>query len=143
MVTTWVPELDFAQTASILDRKRLGAQRGEGLIIVRALSGRYGSGAWTNHPAVRMWRGHVRAMCEYGIEVCREWRARGYQDSCLPKYVRFWMDEPGPTRLPEWYGDHEIHECHRRELVRRLPDWYGPIWPETERHEQRSLVWPA
>lgn len=126
----------------MLDRKRLGAQRGEGLIVLRALTDQYATGAWANHPAVRMWRGHTLALCEYGIAVCREWRRRGFDDGCLQQYVLGWLDEPGPTRLPEWWGVHDIHECHRRELVRRLPEHYGPIWPDVVPTKEKELTWP-
>lgn len=142
MTTTWVPSTSFVECARVLDRRRLGAQRGEGLIVLRALTDPYATGAWANHPAVRMWRGHARAFCAYSIAICREWRARGFEDGCLEQYVSAWCSLDEPVTLPDWWGVHPIHEQHRRELVRRLPEHYGPIWPDVEPTTEKELVWP-
>lgn len=141
VTTTWVPETEFKKVARCLDDRRLGAQRGEGLIVLRALTDRSASGAWTNHPAVRMWRGHERSLCEYGIAVCREWRARGWADQSLPKFVAVWKTLPGPSEKPPWWGEHRIHEDHRRTLLARLPNWYRQFWPDEEARE--GYEWPA
>jgi len=144
---TWVPELDFEQCAAVLDNKRLGAQRGEGLIVVRALTDRYPSGAWSQHPAVRMWRGYLPAFCRYGIAVCREWRSRGFSDGCLEQYL-WWLDRMKDDlryqKLPPWWGASEVHESHRAALVRRLPSHYQQIWPDQRpQQENEELVWPV
>ena len=56
---TFLPYKSFRKTALCLDNKRLGKQRVETLQILRALTGYYNqSGAWLNHPAVKMWRGY-------------------------------------------------------------------------------------
>ena len=60
---TFLPYSDFNRSALALDRQRLGKQRVECKQIVLALGNpTYG---WQNHPAVRMWRGHARVLCEY------------------------------------------------------------------------------
>jgi hypothetical protein len=139
VVTTWVPEHDFESCVRVLDQKRLGSQRPEGLVILRAALGI--NRGYRNHPATRMWIGHERALAEYQIAACREWRRRGYKDGVLRQVVDIWLTLPGPTTLPEWWGVHDIHACHRRELVRRLPSHYGPIWPDVTATE-RNLTWP-
>ena len=56
---TFLPHRDFAKTAKHLDRKRLIKQSVENLQILKSLAGLYGeTGAWRNHPAVKMWKGH-------------------------------------------------------------------------------------
>ena len=52
---TFLPYADFAETARVLDQRRLGKQRVEALQVLRALFiPGYG---WRHHPVVRMWRG--------------------------------------------------------------------------------------
>ncbi len=58
IMQTFLPEADFQDTAEHLDRKRLIKQSVENLQILKSLAGMYSSGAWSNHPAVKMWRGH-------------------------------------------------------------------------------------
>ena len=54
---TFLPYPDYAASAKVLDRQRLGKQRVENLQIIKALlDPTYG---WQNHPAVKMWRGHI------------------------------------------------------------------------------------
>lgn len=78
-MNTLLPYRDFTQSAACLDRQRLGKQRVEVLQILRALNGE--TTAWRNHPAVRMWEGHVPSLVCYGVAVCREWIGRGYKDT--------------------------------------------------------------
>jgi predicted RNase H-like HicB family nuclease len=57
---TFLPYLDFAECARVLDDRRLGKQRVEVLQIARAITvPGYG---WRHHPAVRMWRGYEEAL---------------------------------------------------------------------------------
>jgi hypothetical protein len=137
---TWVPTTSHAATARVLLGRHLGAQRGEALIVLRALTDEEASGGWARHPAVRMWRGHHGALCEYGVVVCREWRARGYQDACLGQFLAALDDSSESSRtLPAWWGVHEVHRSHRRALVARFPWHYGRVWPEERPGE---VAWP-
>ena len=110
---TFLPYPDFARSARVLDRKRLGKQRVETLQILRAIElPDYG---WATHPAVRMWRGFVPALVEYGLENCREWTRRGYADSVAEQLVA-------------WVGPHICGRCYEvspdvvRQLTLRLGD---------------------
>ena len=61
---TFLPYPDFARSARVLDRKRLGKQRVETLQVLRAATvPGYG---WYRHPATAMWAGHVPALVAYG-----------------------------------------------------------------------------
>jgi hypothetical protein len=64
-VQTFLPLPDFAESAAVLDRQRLGKQRVEVLQLLGALTGQ--RPGWVNHPAARMWRGHERALARYGL----------------------------------------------------------------------------
>ncbi len=52
---TFLPYPDFAESARVLDNKRLGKQRVEVLQILNVLTDSTRKG-WRNHPAVAMWR---------------------------------------------------------------------------------------
>jgi hypothetical protein len=79
-VQTFLPYADFARTAEVLDRTRLGKQRVECIQIVRALTiPTYG---WRHHPAALMWRGHLEALGAYSFAIVDEWTRRGHADTC-------------------------------------------------------------
>ena len=74
---TFLPSYDFAECAKSLDRKRLMKQRVENLQILKSLAGLYESGAWSNHPAVKMWEGHEDWLFLYNEEIIKEVISRG------------------------------------------------------------------
>ena len=72
---TFLPFESFAETAAVLDRRRLGKQRVEVLQILRALTREdYG---WRSHPAVLMWKGYEEALGAYGRAIVDAWTALG------------------------------------------------------------------
>lgn len=137
---TFLPFESFTDSARVLDRQRLGKQRVEVLQILKVLAGK--TKAWSNHPAVAMWRGHERCLADYGCAICDEWTARGYRDSCRDKIIdlgcRFAVSTA--TR-PKWLGDEALHASHRSNLIRKAPDHYGSFgWTDGP---SLSYVWPA
>lgn len=136
---TFLPYPDFAESAQVLDRQRLGKQRVEALQILRTLAGL--SAGWANHPAVRMWRGYAACLSLYGIAVCKEWRARGYKDNCLVQFLNIHPDGPPGCVQPPWLGDPAFHLSHKSNLVRKLPGHYGELWPGVP--DDLPYVWPA
>jgi hypothetical protein len=147
---TFLPYPDFAACARALDSRRLGKQRVEALQIVRALLvPDYG---WRHHPAVLMWKGYPEALGRYGLEVCREWRARGFADTCQPKIladlgllgvelVRGQEELAAAGALPAWLGDPAVHRSHQSALLRKDPEFYGPRFPEVP--DDLPYVWPV
>jgi hypothetical protein len=135
-VQTFLPYPDFAATARVLDRQRLGKQRVEAWQILRTLTGVTQS--WRNHPAVLMWAGYEEALSAYGRAICREWRiGRGYKDTM---YDRFPQPGPDPV-MPWWLGDPAFHAAHRSNLLRKAPDWYGQFgWSEPD---DLPYEWPT
>lgn len=117
---TFLPEPTFSASAEALDNKRLGKQRSEVVILLKALKqgptkkvptkeptllpGTLGTGmifrematAWYNHPACQMWRGWEQSLIDYGLLVCIEWTRRGFKDACYDKIMQF-ADAFGPT----------------------------------------------
>ena len=122
MVNTFLPHADFIQSAKALDNKRLGKQRVEAWQILQALLGK--TKGWVNHPATRMWRNHEKSLCEYGIAICDEWIARGFNDSMRERFVAIHPMLPD-CELPEWFGVEDFHDSHKSNLKRKNPDYYN------------------
>lgn len=149
---TFLPYPDFAATAAVLDDRRLGKQRVEGLQIVRAIF--VPNYAWRHHPAALMWKGYEEALQSYLMTICDEWVGRGYADTCRNS-IRARLAEAGigqplaqselaaADRLPPWLGDEALHRSHRGSLLRKDPEWYGQFFPTYEAEDWNGYVWPV
>lgn len=140
---TFLPLPSFAASAAALDWRRLGNQRIEAKVIVRVLLGEVDG--WRNHPAVRMWRGHLGALLMYGLDVCAEWRRRGYRDRQLEWFGLRLGELHGSAgrfgSMPSWLGRGDFHASHRAALLAKDPEWYGQFgWAEDP---AVRYVWPA
>lgn len=135
---TFLPYPDFAQSASVLDNKRLGKQRVECLQILKAITNpTYG---WQNHPAVRMWRGHYIALADYGLRICEEWTKRGFKDTCAVKIIPF-LCRTGAGNDPSFIGNPDFHASHRSNLLRKDPIHYAQFgWTEPN---NLPYIWPV
>lgn len=147
---TFLPYPDFERCAEVLDTRRLGKQRVEVLQIMRALT--VEGYAWKHHPAVLMWKGYEAALVAYGVAICREWRRRGFADTCEAKIL---IDARGAGvrrarsqatlenggRLPPWLGDTALHRSHQSSLVRKDPEHYGPRFPGVP--DDLPYEWPV
>lgn len=142
---TFLPYADFELSAMCLDYRRLGKQRVEAFQILRCLAGH--TSGWSNHPAVKMWEGHVNHLCRYYNAMLDEWEWRGYQNNMqyfeignfpndyvpVDKSQRFnsnvayagtyshmdWGD------WPPWLGCPLLHNSHKSRLLAKDPVWYG------------------
>jgi hypothetical protein len=133
---TFLPYSDFQKSAECLDYRRLGKQRIETMQLLRVTLGT--SNGWSQHPAAKMWRGHSRALCEYGMVMCREWIRRGYKDTQLPIFENIAL--PVEYRLPSWIGDEAFHASHRSNLLRKFPEHYSTFgWTESP---DLPYIWP-
>ena len=132
---TFLPLPDFTESAKVLDWRRLGNQRVE---VKQLLNAIVYDGGWRNHPAAKMWKGHAGSLCLYGIEICTEWRRRGYRDTLLPYFTSLDLEGTDP---PFWVGMDAFHAAHRSNLLRKDPVWYGKFgWTEPPDLE---YVWPC
>ena len=145
-VQTFLPYPDFVAAADVLDRKRLGNQRPEALVILRVCYiPTYG---WQNHPAVRMWRGYEQALISYGAAICDRWTSLGLRDTVKDKLLAY---APGGSRtqeelasagwLPPWLGDVRVHRSHQSALVRKEPGWYRQYFPHVP--DDLPYFWPV
>ena len=140
---TFLPYPDFAASAKVLDRARLGKQRVETFQLLRALTlPTYG---WKNHPATRMWRGYVPALTKYGLVMTDAWIEAGFSDTVRPQVLEF---APEVDAIPEqelekppWFGDEALHLSHRSNLIRKNPEHYIPLFPGTP--PDLPYVWPV
>jgi len=137
---TFLPYPNFDRSAQVLDMRRLGKQRVEVLqILMTLLTGRE---AWSNHPAVKMWKGHEAALARYGLVICLEWRDRGFKDTCYDKIFSLSSDirRPGTVVLPSWLTD-DFCRAHQSNLIRKMPEHYRPLWPDVP--DDLEYVWPV
>lgn len=135
---TFLPYKSFTESVRCLDDKRLGKQRVEAAQILTILTSTYvvpiskfgqpvtQRQSWTQHPAVKMWRGYEESLKVY-YNLCRaEWIARGFTNNLPPLVVGTWQ-----VALPTWIGHEEFHASHRSNLLRKDPEWYGQFgWTE-------------
>lgn len=141
---TFLPLPDYQLSARVLDDKRLGKQRVEVLQILNVLHEIKNGVGWRRHPAVRMWRGYEPQLCEYGLQVCEEWKSRGFKDTCFEK-IMYHLEcaTAGEFNLeyPPWFGDPEFHFAHQSSLIRKDPERYGHYFPETP--NDLPCIWPV
>lgn len=149
---TFLPYPDFDRTVAVLDDRRLGKQRVEGLQIVRAIT--VPGYAWRSHPAALMWKGHEEALESYLTAVCDEWERRGFRDTCRAS-IRTALEAagvPAPVpqpvlalddRLPAWLGDEALHRSHRGSLLLKDPGWYRQFFPPSDAEDWDGYVWPV
>jgi hypothetical protein len=140
---TFHPSISFQQSAEWLDNKRLGKQRVECLQILRALTDpNYG---WQHHPTVKMWKGYEKALILYGLEICDEWKSRGYKDSCLEKIVvfgqRYSIPELFTAKYPSWLTE-EFASSHRAILLAKDYEWYSKLGWQEQPAEKVNGKWP-
>ncbi len=129
---TFLPYPDFRTSLGCLDTKRLGKQRVEAMQLVNALE--RGNGAWFNHPAAKMWVGHIASLKVYMNESILEWTRKGFRNTM--SYV-----DPGSFYIhPWWFGNEEFHASHRSNLLRKDPVHYGQFgWKEPN---DLPYLWP-
>jgi len=155
---TFLPYPDFAQSARVLDNKRLGKQRVECLQILKTLAkgpteviqridgltneivAIHRKTPWYNHPAVKMWKGYESGLVQYALCIIYEWHnVRGFDDTCFSKVLQ--LDKPEETKLPEWLGDEAFHASHRSNLLRKDFLYYSQFgWTEPT---DLPYVWPS
>jgi len=169
MIKTLLPFEDFDKSAKCLDNKRLNRQGLEVLQILEILMGEAGPKAWTNHPAILMWKGSEYWLVKYGITCCKEWLDRGFETPQLEMFeklgekIQLYHDNffrlhktSNPYAVPDkyyhrpdWLGDEKLHSSHRKALLFKRFDWYKRFrWPETEEFNVKNppkpkFWWPS
>ena len=137
---TFLPFSDFEKSAQVLDSKRLGKQRVEGMQILKAVLGEKRLDGepykgWVNHPATNMWKLYPDALKAYTNAMIKEWIVRGYNNNMVL------YDIPQKYILPDWVGDETFHASHRSNLLRKDFEFYSQYaWEEGP---DLPYFWPA
>lgn len=141
----WGP--DFKRNAETLDKKRLGKQRVENLQIIKCLNGN--SKGWSNHPAVKMWKGYEPALYLYHHAICTQWKSYGYKDTCLEKFELEMTDEQmahfssgKAIDMPPWIYDQAFADSHKSNLIRKDPSFYMVFFDGIISDDTMPYIWP-
>ena len=118
---TFLPYESFRESAKVLDWRRLGKQRVEGMQIIQTIEKQNG---WKHHPIVKMWTPYVPALKQYTNIIITEWIGRGYNNN-----MEFY--DIDNVEYPDWLGNEKFHASHRANLLRKDFDWYSQFgWTE-------------
>lgn len=136
---TFLPFPSFADSAEVLDNKRLNKQRVECLqiynVLTTPLAERKG---WRNHPAVLMWVGHTNSLLSYWKFIEIECERRGFKRMAVPEH-----DPSLHTNYPKWLGDDRFHKSHRLNLMFKDPEYYSPYFNELTPTTKPDYFWPT
>ena len=126
---TFLPYKSFEKSAKVLDWRRLGKQRVEGMQIINAINNPNPQG-WKNHPATIMWTPYVDALKHYTNVMIREWISRGYNNN-MEFYDVDELINDDVVDFPHWLGKEELHSSHRANLLRKDYEYYSQFgWKE-------------
>ena len=135
---TFLPYESFRKSAKVLDWRRLGKQRVEGMQIINAIEGKKRKDGkpykgWLNHPATVMWRPYIDALKVYTNVIIKEWIYRGYNNN-MNLYV-----VSNRVKFPHWLGKESFHSSHRANLLRKDYEYYSQFgWKE---NPKSPYVW--
>ena len=128
---TFLPYSNFQQSAEVLDWRRLGKQRVEGMQIIKTILNPEQKG-WQNHPIVIMWTPYVQALQLYTNTIINEWIKRGYNNNMK-------LYEINSMTMPHWLGNTKFHASHRANLLRKDYEHYSQFgWEE---NPENPYVW--
>ena len=128
---TFLPYSNFQKTAEVLDWRRLGKQRVEGMQIIKTILTPEQKG-WQNHPIVIMWTPYVQALMVYTNTIINEWIKRGYNNNME-------LYKIGSIIMPDWLGNKKFHASHRANLLRKDYGHYSQFgWDE---NHKSPYVW--
>ncbi len=138
MVNTFLPYADFKKCAAVLDNRRLGKQRVEAKQILNILTDATKTKGWRNHPAVKMWEGHVKALMLYYNAMVLEWIKRGYQNN-MPLFVI-----KGKVQMPWFIGVRSIHLSYQANLLRKDLAYYSKFFTDVPKiYIKHTYIWPG
>lgn len=129
---TFLPSSNIVESAKVLDNKRLNKQILEGYQILKVLSGASPSGAWRNHPAVLMWKGHEHALKLYIMAMVHEANFRGIKTENNVANLRELEAQYGHlwgNNMPAWFRDTDklmrVVTTHKANLFKKDPLFYA------------------
>ncbi len=151
---TFLPYPSFSSSAKVIDKKRCWKQVVEAKQIIEVLckyeeaSNQYSDKdeftrfvktlPWVNHPAVKMWKGHVPWLMYYFDCFLEECIKTHKINTKLKPY-----NKPlGNSTPPWWYANGDFHRSHRARLVAKDKTFYLPMFPGDENFNNGKYFWP-
>ena len=136
---TFLPYESFKKSASVLDYRRLGKQRVEGMQIINAIENQNKQG-WQNHPVTKMWTPYVNSLKYYTDVIIREWISRGYNNN-MELYGIDELVKDDMLTFPHWLGNEKFHSSPRANLLRKDYEYYSQFgWTENPNNPYVWLV---
>ena len=153
-----MPYTKYHKVAKILDYRRLGKQRVEGMQIYNILSGKQKTNGYRNHPINKMWKGYEASLAEYTNAMITEWISRGYKNTMeyikccdyliisegnnLFHYIPSGNFPPIPYEhsKPSWVYDRKVRISHQSNLLRKDWDYYSKQFG-THIGTNHSYIW--
>lgn len=146
---TFVPFTDNAMNAAVLDSRRLNKQLLEGRQVYNILATNKRSGAWVNHPAVKMWRNYDTGLFEYLRHIKNECVNRGISteknwNALVSMHENNWH-RGDKSVMPPWWGDVRVHQSHRNNLYVKDPEYYAEFSNDARIAccEKCNYFWPT
>jgi len=145
---TFLPYPDFLTSAKVLDKRRCWKQVVEAKQIIACLENT-GCQRWKNHPAVKMWVGHVDSLQYYynvflkhskevhGINTKLEYICNYYTGPCVDGSIVFMSDT-----YPWWLGNEDFHRAMRARLIEKYREFYLSKFPNDENYNDSLYWWP-
>jgi hypothetical protein len=85
-----------------------------------------------------MWVGYEQSLLRYGMAICEEWKARGFKDNMLDRFIKEY-DLSKDKGNPKWLGNKKFHASHRSNLLRKDKEFYIKYgWTEPD---NLSYIW--
>ncbi len=120
---TFLPEPSFIESAWALDRKRLLKQIVEGNQILDTLI--HNKKAWSNHPAVKMWRGYESALALYVWSCIVVADMHGYKvDKTGARWIQLNLELSFDPTMTDWWSDDRVFITHKHNLYLKDPEYY-------------------
>lgn len=136
---TFLPYKDFLLSAQVLDKKRCWKQVVEAKQIIDVLEGK--TVAWSNHPAVKMWEGHIDALKAYFnafLMVSEE------NHNINTKYTYFLVPSLNTIEMPWWLGNKDFHRAMRARLIEKDRTFYLQWFSKyDEGFNKGKYLWPV
>lgn len=144
---TFLPYASFQRSAAVLDKKRCWKQVVEAKQIINVLEGN--STAWENHPAVKMWEGHIPELMVYFnvfLNTCKEVHGikTKYYNYTLSDFKGRRVLEDGGFYMekPWWLGNEDFHRAMRARLIEKDEAFYLPLFPDDKGFNDGKYLWP-
>jgi len=136
------------KSAKVLDKKRAWKQVIEARQIINVLEDN--TTAWINHPAIKMWQGHIDCLQYYYNIFLKECLERHNIKTTLPFICNYFT---GPCidgsmvymteEYPWWVGNEDFHRAMRARLIEKDRNFYLPLFPNDEGFNGGKYFWPV